>query len=60
MKIDLKATKKHVDNGIKYDETYVIQAKSIEDGIAVTKLLLLKTPPDAIFSASDFAAYTGT
>jgi DNA-binding LacI/PurR family transcriptional regulator len=29
MKIDLKAIKKHLDHGIKYDETYVIQAKSI-------------------------------
>jgi LacI family transcriptional regulator len=47
-----------LDNGITFDETYVIQSKSsIEDGISVTnKLLQLKTPPDAIFSASDFAA----
>lgn len=47
-----------LDNGITFDENYVIQSKSnIEDGISVTnKLLQLKTPPDAIFSASDFAA----
>ncbi|MFV8359965.1 LacI family DNA-binding transcriptional regulator [Flavobacterium sp. LS1P3] len=47
-----------LDHGIEFDETYVFQSKSnIEDGISVThKLLQLKTPPDAIFSASDFAA----
>lgn len=47
-----------IDNGIAFDESYVIRSKSnLEDGAIVTnKLLALKNPPDAIFSASDFAA----
>lgn len=46
------------DNGILFKEDYVIRSKSkIEDGAFVTKKLLqLKPQPDAIFSASDFAA----
>lgn len=46
------------DNGILFKEDYVIRSKSkIEDGAFVTnKLLQLKPQPDAIFSASDFAA----
>ena len=47
-----------LDNNIEFDESYVIQSKSsLEDGaIATTKLLALSPAPDAIFSASDFAA----
>ncbi|WP_163399308.1 LacI family DNA-binding transcriptional regulator [Flavobacterium fluviatile] len=47
-----------VDNGIPYNEKYVIQCKSsVEAGKnAITILLELETPPDAIFSSSDFAA----
>lgn len=46
------------DNKITFDENYVIQTKSslIEGKLAVEKLFSLDTPPDAIFSASDFAA----
>jgi len=47
-----------VDNGIEFDENYVIQTKSNVEagGLAADKLLKLKMPPDAIFSSSDFAA----
>jgi LacI family transcriptional regulator len=47
-----------LDNSIEFDESYVIRSKSsLEDGaIATTKLLALSPAPDAIFSASDFAA----
>lgn len=47
-----------IDNNIEFVKDYVVQTKStIEDGKkAVKKLLKLATPPDAIFSASDFAA----
>lgn len=47
-----------LDNGISFSEEYVVKTKSnIEDGAHRTnKLLQLKNPPDAIFSASDFAA----
>lgn len=47
-----------LDNEILFIEEYVVKSKSkIEDGAHVTnKLLQLKNPPDAIFSASDFAA----
>lgn len=47
-----------LDNGILFSEKYVIQSKSsLEAGKnAVDILLQLDTPPDAIFSASDFAA----
>lgn len=47
-----------IDNGIDYTDEYVIETKSsVDDGKkAVRKMLKLKTPPDAIFSASDFAA----
>lgn len=47
-----------IDNGIKVNESYIIETDSkVEDGVeAVRKLLKLKIPPDAIFSASDFAA----
>jgi len=47
-----------LDNSIEFDESYVIRSKSsLEDGaIATTKLLALSPTPDAIFSASDFAA----
>jgi LacI family transcriptional regulator len=47
-----------IDNGFKINESYIIETKSkIEDGIdSVKKLLKLKNPPDAIFSASDFVA----
>lgn len=47
-----------VDNEIDYLDEYVIRTKSsLEEGKkAVKKLLKLKNPPEAIFSASDFAA----
>lgn len=46
------------DHGMTFKEEYVIHTKSsLEAGKeAVEKLLQLETPPDAIFSASDFAA----
>ncbi|GIZ08890.1 LacI family DNA-binding transcriptional regulator [Flavobacterium sp. UMI-01] len=46
------------DNGLEFNEDYVLRARSNqEDGATVTKKLLkLPNPPDAIFSASDFAA----
>jgi DNA-binding LacI/PurR family transcriptional regulator len=47
-----------LDNGLPFDENYVIQTKSnIDEGrLAVDTLLALTNPPDAIFSSSDFAA----
>ncbi|WNM17745.1 LacI family DNA-binding transcriptional regulator [Flavobacterium capsici] len=47
-----------IDSGLNLKEDYVIQTKSnVEAGkMAVKKLLKLKDKPDAIFSASDFAA----
>lgn len=47
-----------VDSGIPFKEEYVIPIKSsVESGKeAVDILLQLETPPDAIFSSSDFAA----
>ncbi|MBO9586328.1 MAG: LacI family DNA-binding transcriptional regulator [Flavobacterium sp.] len=47
-----------LDNGLTFNEEYVIFTKSsVEAGKdAVDKLLQLQTPPDAIFSSSDFAA----
>lgn len=47
-----------LDNGMTFKEEYVIHTKSSVDAgkEAVKKLLQLETPPDAIFSASDFAA----
>lgn len=47
-----------IDNGIEYNEDYVLSTKSsIEDGSAAVKQLFnLKKKPDAIFSASDFVA----
>jgi len=46
------------DNNVEFVKDYIIQTKStIEEGRkAVKKLLKLATPPDAIFSSSDFAA----
>jgi LacI family transcriptional regulator len=47
-----------IDNNIEFNEEYVFYTKStLEDGKkAVKKLLKLKNPPEALFSASDFAA----
>ncbi len=47
-----------LDNGIEFNENYVIRTKSsVEAGKeSVKKLLELNPPPDAIFSSSDFAA----
>jgi LacI family transcriptional regulator len=47
-----------VDNGLLFNEEYVLQTRSnVEAGINATKKLLqLDIPPDAIFSSSDFAA----
>jgi LacI family transcriptional regulator len=47
-----------IDNNIEFNEEYVVYTKStLEDGKkAVKKLLKLKNPPEALFSASDFAA----
>lgn len=47
-----------LDHGIPLKEDYVIQSSStIEEGKkSVKKLLKLSTPPDAIFSSSDYAA----
>ncbi|MWB92775.1 substrate-binding domain-containing protein [Flavobacterium sp. GA093] len=47
-----------LDNGMTFNEKYVIRSKSsVEAGKeAVDILLQLDTPPDAIFSSSDFAA----
>ena len=47
-----------VDSGIGFNEDYVLQTKSSrEDGArAIKQLMELNPPPDALFSASDFAA----
>ncbi|WP_433831814.1 LacI family DNA-binding transcriptional regulator [Flavobacterium anhuiense] len=47
-----------LDNGLPFNEEYVIYVKSsVEAGKdAANTLLALETPPDAIFSSSDFAA----
>lgn len=47
-----------IDSGIEFNEDYVIRTKSNrEDGErALKQLLELTSPPDALFSASDFAA----
>lgn len=47
-----------LDNGLEYNEEYVIYSKStVENGeAAAIELLKLEVQPDAIFSASDFAA----
>lgn len=47
-----------IDNNIEFKEEYVVETKStLEDGKkAINKLLKLKKPPEALFSASDFAA----
>ena len=47
-----------LDNGLAFNQDYVFQTKSKVEagGLAVTKLLNLKNPPDAIFTSSDFAA----
>ena len=47
-----------IDNGIEFDEDYVVQTKSnINEGAdAVKALMKLKFPPDALFSSGDFAA----
>lgn len=47
-----------IDAGIPYNDAYVVQTKSNrEDGKrAIKQLLDLTPPPDALFSASDFAA----
>jgi LacI family transcriptional regulator len=55
----LKGYKKALrDNGIPFNKSYVIRTKSnVDAGILATKTLLeLDSPPDAIFSSSDFAA----
>ncbi|MCM4171595.1 LacI family transcriptional regulator [Arenibacter sp. TNZ] len=46
------------DNGIEFDESLVIETQSnVTDGRRAGQLLLdMETPPDAIFSSSDFAA----
>ncbi|WP_299105519.1 LacI family DNA-binding transcriptional regulator [uncultured Winogradskyella sp.] len=47
-----------LDFGLEFDEDLVIETFSkVDEGRRVTKLLLnMKTPPDAIFSSSDFTA----
>lgn len=47
-----------LDNGLPFEDNYVIQSKSKVEagGIAANTLLKLKNPPDALFSSSDFAA----
>lgn len=47
-----------IDNDIDYVDEYVVRTKSsLEEGKkAIKKLLKLKNPPEAVFSASDFAA----
>ncbi len=47
-----------IDNGLVFDEGLVIETMSkVLEGRKVTKqLLAMETPPDAIFSASDFTA----
>lgn len=47
-----------LDAGIEFNEDYVVQTKSNRDdgGKAINQLLELNPQPDALFSASDFAA----
>ncbi|MDL5513333.1 LacI family DNA-binding transcriptional regulator [Arenibacter sp. M-2] len=47
-----------LDNGIEFDESLVIEThSSVLEGRRAARLLLdMETPPDAIFSSSDFAA----
>lgn len=47
-----------LDSGMPFNDKYVIQSKSSLDAgkEAVSILMELETPPDAIFSSSDFAA----
>ncbi|HMC01324.1 MAG TPA: LacI family DNA-binding transcriptional regulator, partial [Flavobacteriaceae bacterium] len=47
-----------LDNGLEFDESLVIETKSkVEEGRKAMKILLdMETPPDAIFSSSDFTA----
>ncbi|MCO6163395.1 LacI family DNA-binding transcriptional regulator [Flavobacterium sp. NRK F7] len=47
-----------LDNNIDYEPDYVVRTESnLDDGKkAIKKLLSMKNPPDALFSASDFAA----
>ena len=47
-----------IDNGLEFDENLVVECYSkVLDGKKVAqKLLAMKTPPDAIFSVSDFSA----
>ncbi|MFG6687279.1 LacI family DNA-binding transcriptional regulator [Mariniflexile sp. HNIBRBA6329] len=47
-----------IDNGLEFDESIVIETPSkVLEGRKTTKQLLgMKTPPDAIFSVSDFTA----
>lgn len=47
-----------LDNGIEFNESYVMQTKSsVEAGRqAMQELLQLENPPNALFSSSDFAA----
>lgn len=47
-----------IDNDIDFVDEYVVRTKSsLEEGKkAIKKLLKLKNPPEAVFSASDFAA----
>lgn len=47
-----------IDHGLEFDESLVIEtASKVDEGRKTTKLLLdMHTPPDAIFSSSDFTA----
>lgn len=47
-----------IDNGLEFDESLVIETTSrVAEGSKSTKVLLdMETPPDAIFSSSDFVA----
>lgn len=47
-----------LDNDIEFKDEYVIYTKSAVDAgkVSIDKLLQLETPPDALFSSSDFAA----
>ena len=47
-----------IDSELEFDESLVIETRSkVEEGKKTTKMLLdMETPPDAIFSSSDFTA----
>jgi LacI family transcriptional regulator len=47
-----------IDNGLVFDENLVIETMSkVEEGSRAAKILMdMQTPPDAIFSSSDFVA----